>query len=61
MNLLKVLYDEQVVIVPFVDGMLGARIPPFIWFGAIVSLIGVALLECGGTPPCVWVHVFFQI
>ncbi|XP_042430782.1 uncharacterized protein LOC122017279 [Zingiber officinale] len=42
-----------VVIVPFVDGMLGARIPPFIWFGAIVSLIGVALLECGGTPPCV--------
>jgi len=39
--------------VPLIDGLLGASIPKLTWFGAIVSLIGIGLLECGGSPPCV--------
>ncbi|VAH95213.1 unnamed protein product [Triticum turgidum subsp. durum] len=31
------------------------------WFGAIVSIIGVGLLECGGSPPCVLVVAFTSI
>ncbi|KAG1334723.1 Integral membrane protein [Cocos nucifera] len=42
-----------VIVVPLIDGMFGATIPAFIWYGAFVSLIGVAMLECGGSPPCV--------
>ena len=38
---------------PLIDGLLGASIPKLTWFGAIVSLIGIGLLECGGSPPCV--------
>ncbi|CAD5196155.1 uncharacterized protein LOC135652505 isoform X1 [Musa acuminata AAA Group] len=41
-----------VIVVPLVDGMLGAAVPALIWSGAIVSLIGVGFLECGGSPPC---------
>nr|ACS88373.1 putative protein [Coix lacryma-jobi] len=42
-----------VIVVPLIDGLLGASIPKLTWFGAIVSLYGVGLLECGGSPPCV--------
>nr|CAB3493535.1 unnamed protein product [Digitaria exilis] len=42
-----------VVVVPLIDGFLGASIPKLTWFGAIVSLLGIGLLECGGSPPCV--------
>ncbi|KAG9445569.1 hypothetical protein H6P81_011697 [Aristolochia fimbriata] len=42
-----------VVAVPIIDGMLGATIPAITWFGAIVSLVGVALLESSGSPPSV--------
>lgn len=45
--------NQQVIVVPLVDGMLGAAVPALIWSGAIVSLIGVGFLECGGSPPCV--------
>ncbi|RWW07196.1 hypothetical protein GW17_00029433, partial [Ensete ventricosum] len=41
-----------VIVVPLVDGMLGAAVPALIWSGAVVSLIGVGFLECGGSPPC---------
>ena len=44
---------EQVIVVPLIDGIFGASIPMLTWFGAIVSVIGVGLLECGGSPPCV--------
>jgi hypothetical protein len=43
----------QVIVVPLIDGIFGASIPKLTWFGAIVSIIGVGLLECGGSPPCV--------
>ncbi|XP_062212173.1 uncharacterized protein LOC133913128 isoform X2 [Phragmites australis] len=42
-----------VIVVPLIDGILGASIPKLTWFGAIVSLVGIGLLECGGSPPCV--------
>nr|BAJ84872.1 predicted protein [Hordeum vulgare subsp. vulgare] len=42
-----------VIVVPLIDGFFGASIPMLTWFGAIVSIIGVGLLECGGSPPCV--------
>lgn len=42
-----------VIVVPLLDGMLGAIIPPLTWFGALVSILGVALLESSGSPPSV--------
>ncbi|PIN09119.1 hypothetical protein CDL12_18295 [Handroanthus impetiginosus] len=42
-----------VVVVPLIDGMLGSTIPARTWFGALMSIIGVALLESSGSPPCV--------
>ncbi|XP_062228658.1 uncharacterized protein LOC133926655 [Phragmites australis] len=42
-----------VIIVPFLDGLLGAEVPAYTWFGAFLSLVGVALLELSGSPPCV--------
>lgn len=42
-----------VIVVPLIDGLLGASIPKLTWFGAMVSLAGIGLLECGGSPPCV--------
>ncbi|ERN00992.1 hypothetical protein AMTRI_Chr04g187760 [Amborella trichopoda] len=40
-----------VIIVPFLDGLLGAKVPKLTWFGAVVSLIGIGLLESSGSPP----------
>ena len=51
---------DQVIVVPLLDGMLGAVIPARTWFGALMSVVGVAMLECSGTPPCVSVHFFFM-
>ncbi|KAL2233310.1 UNVERIFIED_CONTAM: hypothetical protein Sindi_1511000 [Sesamum indicum] len=42
-----------VVVVPLIDGMLGSAVPPRTWFGALMSIIGVAMLESSGSPPCV--------
>uniref|UniRef100_A0A0E0KI10 EamA domain-containing protein n=1 Tax=Oryza punctata TaxID=4537 RepID=A0A0E0KI10_ORYPU len=42
-----------VIVVPLIDGIFGASIPKLTWFGATVSLLGIGLLECGGSPPCV--------
>ncbi|KAL5210566.1 hypothetical protein ABZP36_006189 [Zizania latifolia] len=42
-----------VIVVPLIDGIFGASIPKLTWFGATVSLVGIGLLECGGSPPCV--------
>ncbi|XP_066328524.1 uncharacterized protein [Miscanthus floridulus] len=44
---------NMVIVVPLIDGLLGASIPKLTWFGAIMSLFGIGLLECGGSPPCV--------
>lgn len=42
-----------VVVVPFLDGILGSVIPIYTWFGALMSLVGVGMLESSGSPPCV--------
>ncbi|XP_075482002.1 uncharacterized protein LOC142522467 [Primulina tabacum] len=42
-----------VIIVPLIDGMLGSIIPARTWFGALMSIIGIAMLECSGSAPCV--------
>ncbi|KAF4373570.1 hypothetical protein F8388_025264 [Cannabis sativa] len=46
-----VVYLEQVIAVPFLDGMLGAFVPSRTWFGVLMSAIGFTILECGGSPP----------
>lgn len=40
-----------VIVVPLLDGMLGAIVPAQTWFGALMSLLGVAMLESSGSPP----------
>ncbi|XP_062111131.1 uncharacterized protein LOC133822715 [Humulus lupulus] len=42
-----------VIVVPLLDGMLGAVVPARTWFGALMAILGVALLESSGSPPCV--------
>jgi hypothetical protein len=44
---------EQVIVVPLLDGILGAMIPARTWFGVLMSALGVAMLECSGSPPSV--------
>ncbi|OVA01733.1 Drug/metabolite transporter [Macleaya cordata] len=40
-----------VIIVPLLDGMLGAEVPALTWFGALMSVVGVTMLESSGSPP----------
>lgn len=42
-----------IIVVPLIDGIFGATVPALTWTGALVSLVGVGILECGGSPPCV--------
>ncbi|KAL4633060.1 hypothetical protein ACB092_04G093900 [Castanea dentata] len=42
-----------VIVVPLLDGILGAYIPARTWFGVLMSTLGVAMLECSGSPPSV--------
>lgn len=51
----------QVIVVPLLDGMLGAIVPAQTWFGALMSLLGVAMLESSGSPPSVSIFVGIPI
>ncbi|XP_019437439.1 PREDICTED: uncharacterized protein LOC109343540 [Lupinus angustifolius] len=42
-----------VIVVPLLDGILGAVVPMRTWFGALVSITGVGMLESSGSPPSV--------
>ncbi|OWM86194.1 hypothetical protein CDL15_Pgr011018 [Punica granatum] len=42
-----------VIVVPLVQGMLGAAVPAYTWAGAFMSVVGVGMLESSGSPPCV--------
>ncbi|KAF9587098.1 hypothetical protein IFM89_039681, partial [Coptis chinensis] len=50
-----------VIVVPLLDGMLGAKVPALTWLGAFMSVLGVAMLETSGSPPCVCVVAVFSI
>ncbi|KAI3923854.1 hypothetical protein MKW92_007826 [Papaver armeniacum] len=41
------------IVVPLLDGMLGAIVPTVTWIGALISIVGVTLLESSGSPPSV--------
>lgn len=43
----------QVIVVPLLDGMLGATVPAYTWVGAFMSVVGVGMLESSGSPPSV--------
>ncbi|KAJ8437833.1 hypothetical protein Cgig2_000387 [Carnegiea gigantea] len=59
LNVITVVYgwycpsSINVIVVPVLDGMFGAVVPPLTWFGAVLSVAGVAMLESSGSPPCV--------
>ncbi|XP_027097593.1 uncharacterized protein [Coffea arabica] len=42
-----------VIVVPLLAGILGSKIPARTWFGALMSIVGVGMLESSGSPPCV--------
>ncbi|ESW25398.1 hypothetical protein PHAVU_003G032200 [Phaseolus vulgaris] len=42
-----------VIVVPLLDGLLGAAVPTRTWFGAVMSIVGVGMLESSGSSPCV--------
>ncbi|KAK4801751.1 hypothetical protein SAY86_022238 [Trapa natans] len=41
------------IVIHLLDGMLGAIVPERTWFGVLISIIGVAVLECSESPPSV--------
>lgn len=45
--------------VPLLDGMFGAIVPAYTWFGALMSVVGVAMLESSGSPPSVSIFSAF--
>ncbi|RVW17010.1 MLP-like protein 43 [Vitis vinifera] len=49
-----------VIVVPLLDGMLGATVPAHTWFGALMSILGVAMLESSGSPPSVCIVALFS-
>ncbi|GJN00070.1 hypothetical protein PR202_ga17224 [Eleusine coracana subsp. coracana] len=49
-----------VIIVPFLDGLLGAVVPAYTWLGAFFSLVGVSMLELSGSPPCVSLIIYMN-
>ena len=41
----------SVVLVPVFAGLLGRRVPVWVWLGALASFVGVGLLAYDGSPP----------
>ncbi|GAB2279978.1 hypothetical protein Dimus_014615 [Dionaea muscipula] len=48
-----------VIVVPLLDGIQGAKVPTLTWFGALMSIMGVAMLESSGSPPSVRISATF--
>ncbi|CAI9753608.1 unnamed protein product [Fraxinus pennsylvanica] len=40
-----------VIVIPLLESMLGAIVPARTWFGIFMSVVGIAMLECSGSPP----------
>lgn len=46
--------------IPLLESMLGEVVPARTWFGILMSVIGISMLECSGSPPNVRI-VFHSI
>ncbi|KAL2478897.1 uncharacterized protein Fot_47911 [Forsythia ovata] len=40
-----------VIVIPLLESMLGAIVPARTWFGIFMSVVGIAMFECSGSPP----------
>ncbi|KZV56493.1 hypothetical protein F511_22301 [Dorcoceras hygrometricum] len=40
-----------VIIIPVLESVLGVMIPARTWFGILMSVLGISMLECCGSPP----------
>ncbi|KAG8388031.1 hypothetical protein BUALT_Bualt02G0082900 [Buddleja alternifolia] len=40
-----------VIVIPMLESMLGEVVPARTWFGILMSVIGICMLECSGSPP----------
>ncbi|KAL7114632.1 hypothetical protein ACP275_04G133300 [Erythranthe tilingii] len=40
-----------VIIIPLLESMLGEIVPARTWFGVLMSVLGISMLECSGSPP----------
>ncbi|GAA0145445.1 hypothetical protein LIER_05637 [Lithospermum erythrorhizon] len=40
-----------VLVVPALESMLGEIVPARTWFGMLMSILGISMLECTGSPP----------
>lgn len=53
--------------IPLLESMLGEIVPARTWFGILMSVIGISMLECSGSPPNVrliktpWPFNFMQV
>nr|GMC71123.1 MLP-like protein 43 [Ipomoea batatas]GMD82152.1 MLP-like protein 43 [Ipomoea batatas] len=50
-----------VIMVPLFESLLGAIIPARTWFGVFMSVVGIAMLECSGSPPNVCVIAVMSV
>ncbi|CAA3029488.1 uncharacterized protein LOC111401417 [Olea europaea subsp. europaea] len=40
-----------VIVIPLLESMFGAIVPARTWFGIFMSVVGIAMFECSGSPP----------
>ncbi|KAK6127618.1 hypothetical protein DH2020_038635 [Rehmannia glutinosa] len=40
-----------VIVIPVLESMLGELVPARTWFGILMSVLGISMLECSGSPP----------
>ncbi|KAI3463692.1 hypothetical protein Pfo_020355 [Paulownia fortunei] len=40
-----------VIVIPLLESMLGEIVPARTWFGILMSVLGISMLECSGSPP----------
>lgn len=40
-----------VIVIPLLESLLGETVPARTWFGILMSVVGISMLECSGSPP----------
>ncbi|PIN10240.1 hypothetical protein CDL12_17173 [Handroanthus impetiginosus] len=40
-----------VIVIPLLESILGEIVPARTWFGILMSVLGISMLECSGSPP----------